>query len=304
MDLHSSIYCKVGMIMIELSIQNIKKRFGKKQVLQGLDITLTPGVYALVGKNGAGKSTLMQILTGILSVDEGEILLNGVKIHPQDSKFSKMIGYLPQDTPIYKNFSSEKFLCYLATVKGVEKKKRLEKVKQSLEMVNLEKSSHTLLKNFSGGMKRRIGIAHLLLDDSAIIIVDEPTVGLDPKERIRFYNILSTISKEKIVILSTHIMSDISFISKEILLMRDGKIIKQGSPQHLLSELEKFVWSVDVTLEELPEIQAHFQTGAVKKVDHYVHNIRILSKIKPHEKAKLEIPELEDLYLYYLDGEC
>jgi ABC-type multidrug transport system, ATPase component len=166
-------------------------------VLQGLDITLTPGVYALVGKNGAGKSTLMQILTGILSVDEGEILLNGVKIHPQDSKFSKMIGYLPQDTPIYKNFSAEKFLCYLATVKGVEKKKRLEKVKQSLEMVNLEKSSHTLLKNFSGGMKRRIGIAQLLLDDSAIIIVDEPTVGLDPKERIRFYNILSTISKEK-----------------------------------------------------------------------------------------------------------
>lgn len=288
---------------MELSIKNIKKSFFKKEVLQGLNLNLTPGIYALVGTNGAGKSTLMQILTGLISTDDGEILLNGIRINPYDSEFSKIIGYLPQETPIYKNFPANKFLLYLATIKGVEKDKRLEKVNQALKMVNLAEDSHTKLKDLSGGMKRRIGIAQLLLDDPDFIIVDEPTVGLDPKERMRFYNILSTISKDKIVILSTHIMSDISSVAKEILLMKDGEIIKQGSPQKLLSELEKIVWSVDVTFNELLEIEAHFQTGAVKQLESNLHNIRVLSKTKPHENAVLEIPELEDLYLYYLDGE-
>lgn len=289
---------------MEILVRNIRKRFSGKEVLQGLNLNLTPGIYVLVGTNGAGKSTLMQILAGLISKNDGEILLNGKIVNPYDSEFNKMIGYLPQETPIYKNFTANKFLLYLATIKGVEKNKRIEKVNQALKMVNLADKSHTKLKDLSGGMKRRIGIAQLLLDDPSFIIVDEPTVGLDPKERMRFYNILSTISKEKIVILSTHIMSDISSVAKEILLMKDGEIIKKETPRKLLNELEKMVWSVEVEFNELLDIEAHFQTGSVKPLDNNLHSIRVLSKTKPHEKAVLEAPELEDLYLYYLGGDA
>lgn len=288
---------------MEFSVKNVQKSFMKKEVLKKISIDLTPGIYALVGTNGAGKTTLMQILTGLIPADKGEILINGVKVNPQDPTFSKRIGYLPQETPIYKNFSAHKFLLYLATIKGIEKEKRSQKVEEVLRMVNLTESANSKLKSLSGGMKRRIGIAQLLLDDTEILIIDEPTAGLDPKERMRFHNLLSTISNEKIVILSTHIMSDISSIAKEILLMEDGQIIKTGTPQALLSELERMVWSVEATYQELVDIQLNFQTSSVKQLEGGLHRTRILSKSKPHERAELDTPELEDLYLFYLDGE-
>lgn len=291
------------MFFMEFSVKGITKSFAKKEVLKGINFKLTPGIYGLVGTNGAGKTTLMQILTGLIPMDDGEILLNGMRINPRDASFSKKISYLPQETPIYKNFSIHKFLMYLATLKGVQKDHRLTRVNQVLAQVNLTDNANSLLKSLSGGMKRRVGIAQLLLDEPDILIIDEPTTGLDPKERMRFHNLLSSIAHEKIIILSTHIMSDISFIAKEILLMKDGEIIKNGTPKHLLEELNEKVWSVEVSASELVEVEAEFKTGSVKQSENNLHRVRILSTHKPYEKAEQDIPELEDLYLYYLDGE-
>lgn len=288
---------------MELSVRNIKKSFSKKEVLKDISFDLTSGVYALVGTNGAGKTTLMQILTGLIPFDSGEILLNDVHINPQETSFTEKIGYLPQETPIYKNFSVQQFLMYIATLKGIQKNQRLKKVKDVITQVNLTSNAGSLLKSLSGGMKRRVGIAQLLLGDPDILIIDEPTTGLDPKERMRFHNLLNTISHNKIIILSTHIMSDVSFVAKEILLIKDGEIIKKNTPHHLLSELTEKVWSVEVNPHELADVEASFKTGSVKSLEDNLHRVRILSTFKPHARAKQDEPELEDLYLYYLDGE-
>ncbi|OIN66669.1 ABC transporter ATP-binding protein [Exiguobacterium sp. KRL4] len=287
---------------MKIEIQNTSKTYinGKKALIDA-NITLEPGVYALFGENGAGKSTLMKILAGLLKPSSGKILIDGQEVSPLDDAYREKIGYLPQDTPIYENFTAVKFLSYLATVKGVPKQDLKKKVMSALEAVNMTEHANKKLKSFSGGMKRRIGIAQLLLNDPELLIIDEPTAGLDPKERIHFRNLIASIARKRIVLLSTHIVSDVGSIAREIILMKQGHVIKQANPYELLDEIATEIWTVDVTDQELLDLQDTYQIGSIQQTRQGKNRVRIISKELPHPEAVQEEPQLEDLYLYHLD---
>ncbi|MER2033545.1 ATP-binding cassette domain-containing protein, partial [Exiguobacterium indicum] len=259
------------------------------------------GVYALFGENGAGKTTLMKILAGLLRPSQGGIRVDGHVVSPLEETYRERIGYLPQETPLYGDFTATQFLTYLATVKGVPKSVITSRVEQALIDVNLLEQKNQKLRRFSGGMKRRIGIAQLLLNDPDFLIIDEPTAGLDPKERIHFRNVIATIARKRIVLLSTHIVSDVGSIAKEIILMQQGKIIRQANPYTLLDEIATSIWSVDVSDETLLVLQETYQMGAIHQTRSGKNRVRIISSDRPHPDAVQEEPQLEDLYLYHLD---
>ncbi|MBE4909241.1 ABC transporter ATP-binding protein [Bacillus luteolus] len=287
---------------MNLTIDNLSKSFGQKKALDEVTVELTTGVYGILGSNGSGKTTLMRILASVMKPSSGTIYLNGQDINKMDHQYRELIGYLPQQVGLYKNFTAEKLLKYISALKGLSKEETDDKVKEVLELVGLSNDRKGKVGKFSGGMKRRIGIAQALLNDPKILIVDEPTAGLDPKERIRFRNLLSKISKDRIVLLSTHIVSDIEFIAKEILVLKDGKLISQETPQKLLKGIEDKVWSVLVTEEEIVHFQSNYKVGNINRVQDKFQ-LRILSNSIPHESAKQEVPNLEDLYLHYFDEE-
>jgi ABC-2 type transport system ATP-binding protein len=230
--------------MLKLIIDHVSKSFKTKKALSEINLELTTGVYGILGENGSGKTTLMRILASVMKPSSGRVLLNEKDITVMDHEYRDLIGYLPQHVGLYKSFTAEKFLKYIGSLKGLPKEALNEKVPEVLSLVGLSTSSNTKLGEFSGGMKQRIGIAQALLNNPKILIVDEPTAGLDPKERIRFRNLLSKISTNRIVILSTHIVSDIEFIAKEVIILREGQLIKKASPQQLLSGIKNKVWSV------------------------------------------------------------
>ncbi|MFD1738401.1 ABC transporter ATP-binding protein [Bacillus salitolerans] len=287
---------------MNLTIDHVSKRFGNKIALEEVTLVLTTGVYGILGSNGSGKTTLMRILASVMKPTTGTVYLNGQDIVQMDHQYRELIGYLPQHVGLYKNFTAEKLLKYTAALKGLAKEETNKKVAEVLTLVGLSDVRKGKVGKFSGGMKRRIGIAQALLNDPKILIVDEPTAGLDPKERIRFRNLLSQISKDRIVLLSTHIVSDIEFIAKEILMLKNGKMISQETPQTLLKGIEDKVWSVLVTEEEMLYYQNNFKVGNINRVQDKC-NIRMVSDSKPHETAVREVPNLEDLYLYYFDEE-
>lgn len=210
-----------------LTIKQISKNFGDKIALHEIDLEFTAGVYGILGANGSGKTTLMRILASVMKPSTGNVLLDGQDVTMMDHQYRELIGYLPQHVGLYKNFSAEKFLKYIASLKGLSKMGTEEKVNEVLDLVGLFEHRKEKVGKFSGGMKRRVGIAQALLNDPKILIVDEPTAGLDPKERIRFRNLLSKISTNRIVLLSTHIVSDIEFIAKEVLILKEGRLIKK-----------------------------------------------------------------------------
>lgn len=273
----------------------------RKKALQDVSLTLEAGVYALFGENGAGKTTLMKILAGLLRPTKGVIQIDGEVISPLDDKYRERIGYLPQETPIYGDFTATQFLSYLATIKGVSKVDVASRVEQALSDVNLSEHKNQKLRRFSGGMRRRVGIAQLLLNDPDFLIIDEPTAGLDPKERIHFRNVIAKIARKRIVLLSTHIVSDVGSIAKEIILMRQGKVLRQANPYSLLDEIASSVWSVDVSDEALIEMQDTYQIGAIQQTRAGKNRVRIISAVRPHPDAVQEEPQLEDLYLYHLN---
>lgn len=287
---------------MRLEMINICKTYpNRKKALQDVTLTLESGVYALFGENGAGKTTLMKILAGLSRPTDGLIRIDGQSISPLDDGYREKIGYLPQETPIYSDFTARQFLSYLATVKGVPREDVASRVGQALKDVNLTEQGDQKLRRFSGGMKRRIGIAQLLLNDPEFLIIDEPTAGLDPKERIHFRNVIAKIARERIVLLSTHIVSDVGSIAKEIILMRQGKVLRQANPYSLLDEIASSVWSVDVSDETLIKLQEDYQIGAIQQTRAGKNHVRIISPIRPHPDAVQEEPQLEDLYLYHLD---
>ncbi|MFC4386677.1 ABC transporter ATP-binding protein [Gracilibacillus marinus] len=288
---------------MSLLVSNLTKVFGKKQVLQSLNLEFTTGVYGILGANGSGKTTLMRIIANVMRPSEGNIYYDGRDITIMDHQYRDLIGYLPQHVGLYKQFTAEKFLHYIATLKGLSKKEAKVKVKETLELVGLYDRRKEKVGKFSGGMKRRVGIAQALLNDPKILIVDEPTAGLDPKERIRFRNLLSTIASNRIVLLSTHIVSDIEFIAKEVIILKDGRLIQKESPQLLLKELEQKVWKVIVSNEmEIPAFQQSYKVGNIVKTEAGME-LRIISDTMPSPHAVAVQPNLEDLYLYYFDEE-
>jgi ABC-2 type transport system ATP-binding protein len=288
---------------MNLTIDKVSKSFGSKRALDEIDLELTTGVYGILGANGSGKTTLMRILASVMKPTSGRVYLDGKDIIQMDHEYRDLIGYLPQHVGLYKNFSADKFLKYIASLKGLSVVEAEEKVNELIEIVGLSEHRRVKVGKFSGGMKRRIGIAQALLNDPKILIVDEPTAGLDPKERIRFRNLLSQISANKIVLLSTHIVSDIEYIAKEVLVLKEGRLIKKETPQKLLKDIEGSVWTVIVDEAEIPEFQSKYKVGNVARVQEKF-SLRILSDKKPDGEAVSEVPNLEDLYLYYFDGEA
>lgn len=285
-----------------LTINQISKNFGDKIALHEIDLEFTAGVYGILGANGSGKTTLMRILASVMKPSTGNVLLDGQDVTMMDHQYRELIGYLPQHVGLYKNFSAEKFLKYIASLKGLSKMGTEEKVNEVLDLVGLFEHRKENVGKFSGGMKRRVGIAQALLNDPKILIVDEPTAGLDPKERIRFRNLLSKISTNRIVLLSTHIVLDIEFIAKEVLILKEGRLIKKETPQKLLKGLDAKVWMITVDEAEISSFQSKFKVGNITRLQDQFQ-LRILSDSKPHIDAKNGIPNLEDLYLYYFDEE-
>lgn len=289
---------------MELKLEGITKSYnkGKTYAVNDFCADFTPGVYGLLGPNGAGKSTLMNMITDNLDADSGSMTLDGVFIKKMGTAYRSLLGYMPQQQGVYDDFTGEKFLWYMAALKGISRKDTKETIERILTVVNLQGDRYKKLKSYSGGMKQRILIAQALLNDPKILIMDEPTAGLDPKERIRIRNFISDISKDKIVLLATHVVSDVESISKEILIMKFGRVVRQGTPQELLSEMEHRVFEALVTREERKEYE-----GAGFKIANVVLTadkvcLRVVSDIRPDIGEVHEVrPNLEDVYLYFVE---
>ncbi len=287
---------------MELSIDRLSKHYGSKIAVDCVSATLKPGVYGLLGANGAGKTTLMRMMCAILESTSGEVLLDGKEVTSMGADYRNVLGYLPQDFGYYPNYSAIEFLLYVAALKGIPKNMARERAKELLEVVGLSNVASKKVKTFSGGMKQRVGIAQALLNNPEILILDEPTAGLDPKERVRFRNLLSDYAGDKIVILSTHIVSDIEAIADEVLLMKKGKFVLQGSAPELIKKANGKVWELTVPQEEARKWQTKSTVANLRHEGQQVV-LRIISDDKPSEMAVPCEAALEDLYLYYFPTE-
>jgi ABC-2 type transport system ATP-binding protein len=283
---------------LEININNVSRNFGNKLVISKFDCKLSNGVYGLVGPNGAGKSTLLKIMAGILKPSTGSILVDNEDIYKMDERYRDILGYLPQSMGIYRNFTTKEFLLYFAALKGIENDKAIKRIEELLKLVGLENEYKSKIGKFSGGMKKRLGIVLTLLNDPKIIILDEPTAALDPNERMKFRNIISEISKDRIILLSTHIVSDIEYIANEILFMKSGTLIRRGTSQEVLKELEGMVWQYTTDDSKISEIKEKHKISNILRVENEV-SIRIISKKKPFEGAEEKTPNLDDIYLHY-----
>ncbi|RYL94563.1 ABC transporter ATP-binding protein [Sporolactobacillus sp. THM19-2] len=283
-----------------LTLNQVTKKFGDKVAVNDMNLELNEGVYGILGANGSGKTTLMRMLATVMHPTSGQLLLDGKDIFQLDDAYRDLVGYLPQQVGLYKNFTAEKFLLYIAALKGLGKEQAKQKVDQMLRWVGLEAHRREKVGKFSGGMKQRVGIAQALLNDPKILIVDEPTAGLDPKERIRFRNLMSSIAANRIVVLSTHIVSDLEYIAREIVIMKDGRLIKKDNPQKLLARLDGKVWLVTISDAQLAFYQEQYKVGNIIRRENGIE-IRVISDEKPQRAAIVAAPNLEDLYLYYFD---
>lgn len=288
---------------MELKTIELTKKFGSKTAVNELNITLSNGVYGLLGANGAGKTTFMRLLCNIQNPTSGKVLLNGKNIVGLGEQYRNLLGYLPQNFGYYPDFTALDFLLYVAALKGLNERTARKKSKDLLEAVALSAESNHKIKTFSGGMKQRLGIAQAMLNDPRILILDEPTAGLDPKERVRFRNLISAFSKDRIVILSTHIVSDVEFIAEKIVMMKSGQIVHFGKPQEITSEINGQVWECLVPTAYAEKYAATYNTSNLRNTDNNQTILRIIADRPPMENAVRVQPNLEDLYLFYFKGE-
>ncbi len=288
-----------------LSINSVSKSYnkGKKKALDSFSAKLTSGIYGILGSNGAGKSTLMNIITDNLSPDTGEITYNDKSIAKLGKQYRDILGYMPQQQGIYDDFTGVRFLWYMAALKGLKKEQARKRIYDLLDTVNLRQDAGKKLGAYSGGMKQRILIAQALLNDPEILILDEPTAGLDPKERIRIRNFISTIALNKIVIIATHVVPDIEFIAKEIIFLKEGKLILQDKPANILESMKDKVFEAYVREENVNEVQRQYKVSNITgEKDHVC--VRIVSEHKPEElDIKPVKPNMEDVYLHMFGDE-
>jgi ABC-2 type transport system ATP-binding protein len=282
---------------MHLVVENVSKNYrGGVQALRGLQISLRPGVLGLLGPNGAGKSTLMRILATITLPSSGRVLWNEAEIARKPDALREVLGYLPQDFGVYPNLSAIEFLEYLAAVKGIPANSASKRIGELLELVNLTEVAKRPLGGYSGGMRQRVGIVQALLNDPQLLIVDEPTAGLDPEERVRFRNLLSELSGERIVILSTHIVSDIEAVASTIAIMAHGQLVAHDTPEALLAGVSGKIWEMVVTSADLPALrQMHLVSSTAHRSDGVY--ARVVADRAPGPHARLLEPTLEDAYL-------
>ena len=283
---------------MNLVFENISKVFQETVALEKINLTMSSGVYGLLGPNGAGKTTMMKIMTDLIPPSTGRVLLDGRDIAAMGAEFRKKLGYLPQDFGVYPNFTAEQFLLYIARLKGLSKYEAKRQTDDLLAMVGLEEKARKKLRGFSGGQRQRVGVVQALLGDPEILVLDEPTAGLDPEERIRFRGIISALSQQKIVLLSTHIVSDIEAIANRVILLKKGSILAVKRPADLLGRMEGKVWSVTVGTEHEPEFVQKFSCSNIMHMDGK-SVIRLISEQRPWADAIPQPPNMEDMYLYY-----
>lgn len=283
---------------MELKMSNLTKEFRDMTAVKNVSYTMTTGVYGLLGVNGAGKTTLMRMLCTLLKPTGGSITWDGEDIFEMDGKYRKILGYLPQDFGYYPDFTVYDYLMYIASIKGVRPAAARQRIKLLLDQVGMKKAAKRKMKKLSGGMKRRIGIAQAMLGDPKILILDEPTAGLDPNERIRFRNLISKLAGERLVLLSTHIVSDIEYIANEILLMQGGEIKASGTAEELLSAMPEEVWSLEVEKKEIERYMRNYKVSNVKTIPGGAV-LRLIASEKPSSRAVREEATLEDLFLDY-----
>lgn len=283
---------------MELKITNLTKDFRKTRAVNGVNYTFRSGVYGLLGVNGAGKTTLMRMLTTLLNPTSGAITWDGEDIFKMDKEFRRLLGYLPQDFGAYPDFSVQDYLMYISTLKGMKPAAARARVAQMLELTGMTQFKGKKMKALSGGMKRRAGIAQAVLNDPQILILDEPTAGLDPSERIRFRNLISELASDRIVLLSTHIVSDVESAASQIILMKDGKFLVTGTAEELIASCPDRSWICDVPKGEVLACHQKYRVANVKTLADHAQ-LRILSKDSPMPRAVQEEASLEDVFLSY-----
>ncbi|MDT3424639.1 ABC-type multidrug transport system ATPase subunit [Paenibacillus forsythiae] len=288
--------------MLELTLNQVSKHFSAKKAVNGISTRLTSGVYGLLGANGAGKTTLMRMICGILNPTSGEIQMNGQEISSMGEHYRDMLGYLPQDFGYYPDFSAEEFLWYVGSLKGLTLPAAKSKARELLRTVALSEVARKKIRTFSGGMKQRLGIAQAMLNDPRVLVLDEPTAGLDPKERVRFRNLIANLARDKIVILSTHIVSDVEYIADQILVMKQGGLLMTGTVEQLTTTMEGCVWSCHIPAREAEEWNARYCVSNLRHEGNQVE-LRIVSTVKPAHHALLVAPTLEDFYLHHFQDE-
>lgn len=287
---------------MNVRFEHLSKKYKGKYALQNFSVTLENGVYGLLGTNGAGKTTLINLFMGIIKSDGGEIYIDGKNICQMGNEFLSNIGYLPQYPQFYRDFSVLEFLRYMCVLKDIPKDKGEKRIRDLLETVNLTEATEKKVGALSGGMRQRLGIAQAMLNDPGVLILDEPTAGLDPRERIRFRNLLSRFSENRIIILATHIVPDIEFIANKIILVHEGHLLKYDTPATLCNELSGKVWTLELHETDVPTELVHHTISNMARENDGI-KLRIISEEQPHPDAISVPANLEEVFLYYCGEE-
>ncbi|MCM1539422.1 MAG: ATP-binding cassette domain-containing protein [bacterium] len=284
---------------MELKIENLSKSFGDVKALNHMSFTFTPGVYGILGPNGAGKSTLINLITNNIARQEGSIFWNEREILKGNKEYRKILGYMPQQQGYYEDFTAGAFLMYMAHLKGLDKKAAKARAQELLRVFNLEAARNKRVGGFSGGMKQRLLLAQALLNDPELLILDEPTAGVDPQERIHIRNYISQIATNRIVLLATHIVSDIEAIAKEILMMKSGNVVETDTPGRLIAKVGEYVWNVEIAEAELPAMQERYLISNIRKNENGL-TLKVISEEPPRNAQRENAVNLDDVYLYYI----
>lgn len=283
---------------MELTLKSVSKDFNSVSAVDNVTYSMKKGVYGLLGVNGAGKTTLMRLLCTVIQPTSGAITLDGKNIFELGAAYRDTLGYLPQNFGYYPDLSIYDYMIYIASIKGIPLMVARKRTEQLLKQVGMSKYIKRKMRTLSGGMVRRVGIAQAMLNNPKILVLDEPTAGLDPSERIRFRNLISELSEDRLVLLSTHIVSDVEFIANKIMLMKDGKFFYTGTSDELISSMEESVWHCTVSKQEVNDYLQNYLVGNVKTISGGAE-LRILSKIPPTENAVKETATLEDAFLLH-----
>lgn len=283
---------------MELSIEHISKQFKDTKAVDDVSLLITPGVWGLLGANGAGKTTLMRMIAGIMKPSAGTIRYDGIPIDELKENYRDIFGYLPQEFGFYPEFTVKDYLNYVAVLKGLTAKDSRRRIDKLLEQLTLSHVKNKKIIKLSGGMKRRVGIAQALLNEPEVLILDEPTSGLDPGERVRFRNLLSEFAHDRIVLISTHIVSDVEYIASQNVIMKGGKLLAGGTTEELVKLVNGKVWTAQIPMDSLAEYERRLPIVNIRNEENGQISIRYLAKQPFTENSRPAAPHLEDLYLW------